>query len=138
MQRDLAQSQVSIDIKSNEATARKAEAHGEAEYIEKTGAAQGAQVRAIGMARAEAFAAQASALGQMPTALVNVATALAEGDNKFVPEVLVGGGNGSGPLDGLAATLTRHFLGAAAPSNAADVTAEAGLKQAAAVADTDR
>ena len=70
MQRQLANSQVSIDIKSNNAMARKAEADGESEYIEKTGTAQGAKVRAVGMARAEAFQAQVAALGQTPTAMV--------------------------------------------------------------------
>lgn len=109
MQRDLAQSQVSIDIKSNESTARKAEAQGEAEYIEKTGTAQGAEVRAIGMARAEAFEAQVAALGQTPTALVNVANALAESGTRFVPEVVVAGGGNTGALDGLAAVFTQYF-----------------------------
>ena len=41
-----------IDIKGNDAKARKAEADGEAEYIGKTGAAYGARVRAVGMAKA--------------------------------------------------------------------------------------
>ncbi len=110
MQRDLAKSQVSIDIKLNNAKARKAEADGEAEYIEKTGTAQGAKVKAIGMARATAFKAQVEALGKTPTALVNVANALSEGHNKFVPDVLVAGGNSSNAFDGLAAVLTDHFL----------------------------
>jgi len=111
MQKDLAQSQVSIEIKTNNARARKSEADGEAEYIEKTGAAQGAKVRAIGMARAEAFKAQVQALGQMPTALVNIANSLAEGKNKFVPEVLVAGGEGgSNAISGLASVLTQHFM----------------------------
>jgi regulator of protease activity HflC (stomatin/prohibitin superfamily) len=111
MQNALAQSQVSIDIKSNDAKARKAEAEGEAEYIHKTGAAHGARVKAVGMARAESFKAQVAALGQAQTALVNVANALADSPNKFVPEVLVGGGGGGGALDGLAAVLTRNFMG---------------------------
>ncbi len=110
MQSSLAKSQVSIEIKNNDAKARKAEAEGEADYIQKTGAAHGAEVRAIGMARAESFKAQVDALGQAQTALVNVATALADSPNKFVPEVLVGGGGGGGSLDGLAAVLTRNFM----------------------------
>ncbi len=136
MQNDLAKSQVSIDIKSNDARARKAEASGEAEYIEKTGAAHGARVRAIGMAKAESYKAQVDALGQAPTALVNVAGALADSNNKFVPEVLVAGGNG-GSLDGLASILTRHFLnmagggahnGAPTPEQVSDGVEEAELK----------
>lgn len=111
MQKELAQSQVSIAIKSNNAKARISEAEGEAQYIEQTGAAQGAKVRAIGMARAEAFKAQVAALGQTPTALVNIANALSEGKNKYVPEILVmGGESGSGSLSGLASMLTKHFL----------------------------
>jgi uncharacterized membrane protein YqiK len=109
MQNELAKSQVNIDIKSNDAKARKAEASGDAEYIEKTGAAHGARVKAVGMAKAESYKAQATALGKAPTAMVNMAGALADSSNKFVPEVLVAGSNG-GSLDGLAAVLTKHFL----------------------------
>ncbi|MBC8246880.1 MAG: hypothetical protein H8E81_04785 [Deltaproteobacteria bacterium] len=110
MQRELAKSQVTVDIKSNNAKARKAEADGEAEYIEKTGAAQGAKVKAVGMARAEAYQAQVEALGQTQTAMVNIATALSDGSHKFVPEVLVAGGGSTGSLDGLASILTRYFM----------------------------
>jgi hypothetical protein len=103
MQSELAKSRVEIDIKGNRANARKAEADGEATYIEKTGTAQGAQVRAIGLARAEAFERQVSALGQIPTAIVNSVTALAENGVKIIPETLVmGGGNA---MDGALATL---------------------------------
>ena len=87
--------------------ARKAEADGEATYIRETGAAKGAEVEAIGMARAKAYEAQVRALGQEPTAMVNAITALADRGVKFVPEVLVSGSNGSGSLDGLAGTLMR-------------------------------
>ncbi len=129
MQRDLAKSQVSIDIKTNEADARKAEGSGEAEYIQKTGEAQGAKHRSIGMARAEAFRAQVAALGQTPTALVNIAHAVAEGKNKFVPEVLVAGGGGSGSIDGLASVLTKYFMGPVRPGEepSSDETAAAPM-----------
>jgi precorrin isomerase len=95
------------------ATARKAEAEGEATYIKETGAAKGAEVEAVGMARAMAYEAQVKALGQVPTALVNAVTALAEKGVKFVPEVLVGGGSGS--VDGLAGVLTRFFSNSLTP-----------------------
>ena len=104
MQGDLAKSRVNVEIKSNNATARKAEADGEASFIQKTGAAKGAEVEAVGMARAKAYRAQVDALGQGPTALVNALTALAERGVKFVPEILVTGGSG-GSVDGLAAQL---------------------------------
>jgi len=107
MQAELAKSQVGIDIKTNNANARQAEGRGEAAYIEQTGKSQGAQVEAIGMARAKAYEAQVRALGQTQTALVNVATVLSEGKAKFMPDVLVAGGGGS--VEGLAATLIKHF-----------------------------
>ncbi len=110
MQAELAKSQVGIDIKTNNARAREAEGRGEASYIEQTGTAQGAQVEAVGMARAKAYEAQVQALGQMPTAIVNVATVLSEGKAKFMPDVLVAGGGG-GSVEGLAATLMKFFEG---------------------------
>ena len=106
MQADLARSAVGVAIKTNNARAREVEAEGEAAYIEKTGTAAGAQVRAVGLARAEGYARQVAALGQRATALVNAVEALAAGKTPFVPRILVTGGGGrSGALDGLAATL---------------------------------
>jgi hypothetical protein len=130
MQADLARSKVGISIKKNNADARTAEAGGEAEYIRQTGTAKGAEVEAIGLARAKGFEAQVAALGPNATALVNVIAALAEGRAKFVPDILVtgGGGNrGGGALDGLAATAMR-FLAADRPSSKAEVTAEAKVE----------
>ena len=54
--------------------------------------------------------AQVNALGPNATALVNVIAALSEGRAKFVPDILVTGGNNGGALDGLAAAAMR-FLG---------------------------
>ncbi len=110
MQADLARSKVGVDIKKNNADARVAEATGEAEYIRQTGTAKGAEVEAIGLARARGYRAQVEALGSNATAIVNVVAALAEGKAKFVPDVLVtGGGNGGGALEGLAATAMKFF-----------------------------
>jgi len=111
MQADLARSKVGVNIKKNNADARVAEATGEAEYIRQTGTAKGAEVEAIGLARARGYRAQVEALGSNATAMVNVVTALAEGKAKFVPDVLVTGGNGGGAIEGLAATAMR-LLGA--------------------------
>ena len=111
MQGELARSQVGVEIKTNDAEARRAEAGGEAAFIRETGTARGAEVEAVGLARAHSYEAQARALGATATAVVNVAGALAEGHARIVPEVLVAGGGsgGNGALDGLAATLTRLF-----------------------------
>jgi len=110
MQADLARSKVGVDIKKNNADARVAEATGEAEYIRQTGTAKGAEVEAIGLARARGYRAQVEALGSNATAIVNVVAALAEGKAKFVPDVLVaGGGSNGGAIEGLAATAMRFF-----------------------------
>jgi SPFH domain / Band 7 family len=109
MQADLARSKVGVDIKKNNADARVAEATGEAEFIRQTGTAKGAEVEAIGLARARGYRAQVEALGSNATAIVNVVTALSEGKVKFVPDVLVAGGGNGGALDGLAATAMRFF-----------------------------
>jgi SPFH domain/Band 7 family protein len=106
MQAELAKSQVGVDIKSNNAAARKVEAEGEAAYIRETGTARGAEVRAVGLARAEAYEAQVRALGHTATAAVNSIDALSRINVRFVPDVLVTGGNGTGSFEGLAATLT--------------------------------
>ena len=103
MQADLAKSRVNVDIFTNRADARKAEADGEATYIRETGKAKGAEVEAVGLARAKAYEGQVKALGQNPTALVNAINALAEKGIKIVPETLVAGGGGA--IDGLAATM---------------------------------
>lgn len=132
MQADLARSKVGISIKKNNADARTAEAGGEAEYIRQTGTAKGAEVEAVGLARAKGFQAQVNALGPNATALVNVIAALSEGKAKFVPDILVTGGNGGGALDGLAAAAMR-FLGGnggngSVTTHAASVAKEIAVK----------
>jgi hypothetical protein len=110
MQETLARSQVEVEINTNKAKARKAEADGESFYIEKTGTAHGAKIRAVGLARAEGYDAQVRALGQIPTAVVNAINALSEGNMKIIPDVLVtSGNNGLGSIEGLAATLMKKF-----------------------------
>jgi len=115
MQALLAQSKVGIEIKSNQADARKLEAEGEAQFVAQTGAAKSAEVRAVGLARAEGFQAQVAALGSQATAMLNIANALAESHVKLVPDVLVTGGN-HGLLEGLVATLIRSNGTAATPA----------------------
>ncbi len=110
MQADLAKSQVGVDIQSNRTAARKMEAQGEATFIEQTGAAQGAQVRSIGLARAEAYERQVAALGSTATAMVNAVEALSKSNVAFVPNTLVmGGGEGGGTLGGVMALLMRQI-----------------------------
>jgi hypothetical protein len=103
MQSQLAKSKVGVDIETNNAQAQKARADGEATFLEKTGTAKGAEVRAIGLANAEAYERQVAAIGAVPTALVNAVKALAEAHVAIVPEVLVAGGGGA--IEALAASL---------------------------------
>src|SRR3989442_2297872 len=115
MQAELAKSKVGIEIKSNNSNGRKAEGDGEAYYIRETGSAKGAEVEAVGLARAKGFEAQVRALGANATALVNSINALAEKNIRFVPEVLVNSGNAAGAVEGLAAAAMR-LLGSQKPA----------------------
>ena len=107
MQAQLAQAQVGVEIATQTAQARKKQADGEATYIAETGRAKGAEVEAVGLARAKGFEAQVQALGQGPTALINVTNALAERGIKIVPEILALGGGGT--LDGVGVTLMKYL-----------------------------
>ena len=107
MQAQLAQAQVGVEIAARTAEARKKQADGEATYIAETGRAKSAEVEAVGLAKAKAFEAQVRALGQGPTAIINVATALADRNVKIVPDILALGG--SGTLDGVGATLMKYL-----------------------------
>jgi len=107
MQAQLAQAQVGVEIASQTAQARKNQADGEATYIAETGRAKGAEVEAVGLARAKGFEAQVRALGQGPTAVINVTSALAERGIKIMPEILSVGGGGT--LDGVGATLMKFL-----------------------------
>ncbi len=131
MQAELAAAQVSVDVNGNRARAREAEAGGEAAYTRLTGQAQADRLQALGLAEARAaealglaraagFTAQRTAIGEMPTALVAIAGAVADGHIDVMPEVLVTGGGSS--LDGLAAVLMRALNsgshGAGSPNGA--------------------
>ncbi len=107
MQAQLAQAQVGVEIATQTAQARKKQADGEATYIAETGRAKGAEVEAVGLARAKGFEAQVRALGQGPTAVINVTTALAERGMKIVPEILAVGGGAT--LNGVGASLMKYL-----------------------------
>ncbi|HSP17231.1 MAG TPA: SPFH domain-containing protein [Thermoanaerobaculia bacterium] len=111
MQARLAQSQVGVDIKTNESLARKAEADGEAEYIRETGRARSAEIEAVGLARAKGYDAQQTALGREATAIVNAIEALGRMSGRLVPEVLSinTNGGGTGSLEGVASTLMSYL-----------------------------
>jgi regulator of protease activity HflC (stomatin/prohibitin superfamily) len=109
MQAELAKSKVGVTIRTNDANARKAEAEGESFYIEQTGNAKGAEVRAVGLAKAESFEAQVKALGANATALVNVMDSLSKSGTPIVPNILVTGGGGT--IEALAGALLKNLSG---------------------------
>jgi regulator of protease activity HflC (stomatin/prohibitin superfamily) len=132
MQAELATAQVSVDISASQAQAREKEAGGEAAYVRLTGQAEADRTQAIGLAEAKAtealglakatgFEAQRAAIGEIATALVAVAGAIADGQIDIMPDVLVTGGGGS--FEGLAATLmqaVRNGLPAMGAGTSAD------------------
>src|SRR5712692_639659 len=124
MQHELAGSAVGMQIAANKATARKSEADGEATFIRETGSAKGAEVRAIGLARAEGFEAQKQALGEAATAIINSIDGLSHAQ-RFVPDILVTGG--SNPFEAIAAGFLKMVHdGNGGRSAAAPETAVAG------------
>lgn len=111
MQAELAKSKVGVDIRGNNANARKAEADGEAFYIERTGTAKGAEVRAVGIARAEGYEAQVKAFGgTTATMLVNAIEALSKSQVPIMPNILVTGSGST--MDALAAAALHQLNGA--------------------------
>jgi regulator of protease activity HflC (stomatin/prohibitin superfamily) len=108
MQAELAKSKVGVTIKTNNAAARKQEADGESYYIEQTGKSKGAEVRAVGLAKAESYDAQVKAFGANATALVNMIDAISRSGMPIMPQILVTGGGG-GSMDGLAAVLLQYL-----------------------------
>ncbi|MBL8212961.1 MAG: hypothetical protein JNK87_19755 [Bryobacterales bacterium] len=107
MQADLAKARVGVEIRTNNANARKAEADGESFYIERTGTAKGAEVRAVGLARAEGYDAQVKAFGgTTATMVVNAIEALAKSQVPIMPGILVTGGS---TLEALAAAALQQL-----------------------------
>ncbi len=120
MQAELAKSSVNVDIKKNEAAQvkiqaeayqykKEAEGRGDSYYVSETGKAKGAEIEAVGLARAKAAEELRKAVGEQGTTLVNVIDAVMKGDKKIMPDILVAGGGNGGSLDGLAATLMKFL-----------------------------
>jgi len=107
-QQELAAARIGVEIKQKNAEARKAEADGEAVYLEKTNAAEG-------IGRAEGYKKQIEALGPEGTTLVNIISALADKNLKFVPEVVVGDSGSTSSLSGLLGILTSKYASELTP-----------------------
>lgn len=118
MQAELSKSTVNVDIRKNEAQQikiqaeayqfkKEAEGRGDSFYVSETGKAKGAEIEAVGMARAKAADELKKALGEKGTTTVNVIDALMKGEKKIMPEILVAGGGGA--VEGLAASLMKFL-----------------------------
>ena len=88
MQSELARSSIGIDIAKNKAQGVQNEADGESYRLEKVGRASAVKTEAEGLAIAKGLEAQQLAIGKEQTAIVNVAKALANGTQRFMPENL--------------------------------------------------
>jgi hypothetical protein len=88
MQSELARSAIGIDITKNKAQGVQNEADGESYRLEKVGRASAVKTEAEGLAVAKGLEAQQAAIGKEQTAIVNVAKALANGTQRFMPENL--------------------------------------------------
>ncbi len=110
MQSELARSSVGIDIAKNKAQGVQAEADGESYRLEKVGRASAVKVEADGLAVAKGLEAQQLAVGRDQTAAINIVRALADGEQRFVPENLalsLGEGGAGGSLNSLVPLLMR-------------------------------
>lgn len=85
-----------------QAEATKMNASADAERISKTGLAEAEKIMAIGKSTAEAYELQVKAMGGDNFARLKVTEKIAEGKIKIIPDVLIGGSNGTdGGINGL-------------------------------------
>ncbi len=97
MQAQLAQSKVGVDIQTNSATARKAEADGEATYIRETGPPAAREVEASVWPGPRLTASRSRPSGRSRPRWSTRSPRWPSPDVRFVPEILVAGGGGNAP-----------------------------------------
>lgn len=124
-QKDLATSEVQIQIERNKAEARIQQAKGEATYLTEVGRAKAVEVEAMGLAQAKGYEAQVVALGAEGTAVVNVVNALVRSNTRFVPDILVqSGNNGGDPMAAMSAGVFGFLKNMRAAGTSAPTTLE--------------
>jgi len=87
-----------------ESEAIKLKAAAEAEQISLTGAAEAGKILAVGKSTAEAYELAVSALGGENFTRYKITEELSKGNIKLIPDILIGGANGTGggsAIDGL-------------------------------------
>jgi len=101
--------QEAVILAEGQGTSTRLQQEGIAAGISAVGKAEGEKIRAIGQATAEAYAKQASAVGQTPLALIEIMKRVSEGNVKITPDIVVsGGGDGGG---GASANMLAAFMG---------------------------
>ncbi len=85
-----------------QAESTKLNATADAERISKTGLAEAEKIMAIGKSTAEAYELQVKAMGGDNFTRYKITEEISKGQIKIIPDVLIGGNNGSdGPISGL-------------------------------------
>ena len=85
-----------------QAEATKLNASADAERISKTGLAEAEKIMAIGKSTAEAYELQVKAMGDDNFTKYKITEEIAKGNIKIIPDILIGGGNGTdGGINGL-------------------------------------
>jgi uncharacterized membrane protein YqiK len=76
-------------------------AEADAKKIELTGRAEASKIEAIGKSTAEAYNLQVQAMGGDNFAKFKITEEIGKNGIKIIPEILISGGNDSGPISGL-------------------------------------
>jgi uncharacterized membrane protein YqiK len=84
-----------------DAEAIKVKASAQAQQITLTGDAEAGKILAVGKSTAEAYELAVKALGGENFTRYKITEELSKGQVKLIPDVLIGGGNGSSPIEGL-------------------------------------
>ncbi|HEY9808370.1 MAG TPA: flotillin family protein [Halomicronema sp.] len=118
IQQEMVKSEQSVKIAELKASAQIQQATGEAEGIKlrATGEAEG--IRATGNAKAETYRAGVEALGENAYTAMQIMQIIGERNVRLIPDVLVGGNNGSsnGLVDGLLAMILWNQAGKQIPT----------------------
>lgn len=111
---EIAQKKAEADVKESEgkaksieitasanAKAKKVTAEADAYQTEINGKAEAGKVEAIGRATAEAYEKQVAAMGADNFAKFKVTEMIGQNGIKIIPEILISGNDGNGPINGL-------------------------------------
>jgi len=104
-----------------QAEATRLNASAEAEKISKTGLAEAEKIMAIGKSTAEAYELQVTAMGGDNFTKYKITEELAKGNVKIIPDVLIGGSNGTdGGINGLLGMKLMELMNVEKPNSNAE------------------